>query len=111
MAECPSTSEPEVSPVLRKRPRLGEDAVEYEERKKHDVLWFEDGTVVLSAKTTLFRVYRGILCQHSIVFKDMFSFPQENTQKINALDGIPVVDLHDDPTELSYFLRALHDAS
>ncbi|KAI0781742.1 hypothetical protein C8Q75DRAFT_572795 [Abortiporus biennis] len=39
-------------------------------------VWYEDGGVVLQAESTLFRVYPGILAEHSVIFKDMFSLPK-----------------------------------
>jgi hypothetical protein len=71
-------------------------------------LWYEDGTVVLQAGSRQFRVYRGILCAHSSVFSDMFSFPQPSSEE--KFEGIPLVQMPDSPSDLYYFLKTLHDA-
>ncbi|KAJ7167231.1 hypothetical protein C8R43DRAFT_984555 [Mycena crocata] len=39
-------------------------------------VWFDDGTVILQAEQTLFRVYRGVLAAQSTIFRDMFSISQ-----------------------------------
>ncbi|KAJ6607578.1 hypothetical protein B0H10DRAFT_1817689, partial [Mycena sp. CBHHK59/15] len=70
-------------------------------------VWFEDGTVVLKAARTLFRVYRGILSAQSPIFHDTFSIPQPTTQEM--YDGCPVVVLHDFPNDLRVFLAATHN--
>jgi hypothetical protein len=70
-------------------------------------LWFEDGTVILRSHPVVFRVYQGLLSLQSQVFRDMFSMPQPiGTEK---MDGVPVVDLLDNPEDLKNFLRALND--
>jgi len=55
----------------------------------------------------MFRVYQGILSAQSPVFLDMFAMPQPEDPEM--LEGVPVVDLTDDPGELTYFLRSLND--
>ena len=71
-------------------------------------LWYDDGTVVLQAGSRRFRVYRGILCAHSSVFSDMFSFPQPVSEE--TFEGNPLVHMPDAPSDLYYFLKTLHDA-
>ncbi|KAH9481044.1 hypothetical protein JR316_0005563 [Psilocybe cubensis] len=39
-------------------------------------LWFNDGTVIIQAETTHFRVHRDFIARHSEVFCDMFKIPQ-----------------------------------
>lgn len=43
---------------------------------RHSDLWFDDGSVVLVAEGTGFRVHRGLLARHSGIFHDTFSMPQ-----------------------------------
>ena len=71
-------------------------------------LWFDDGSIVLQAESTQFRVYRGILAANSPVFKDMFSLPQPNGEEL--VEGCPVVTLHDSAVDMGHFLRSIHDA-
>src|ERR1700755_1150246 len=40
---------------------------------KHADLWFFDGSVILQAESTLFRVHKSQLSRRSIVFSDMFA--------------------------------------
>ncbi len=76
-------------------------------RERHSTIWFKDGTVILATSSTLFRVYGGILAHHSPVFRDMFSLSQPDAES-ESFDGVPVVHLSDDTTELAHFLSALH---
>lgn len=69
--------------------------------------WFDDGNVVLIAEDTLFRVHRGILSHHSVVFRDMFLIPQP--EELEKIDGCPVVHLSDGQRELGVLLSALYD--
>lgn len=79
-------------------------------RERHETLWFEDGNVILATPKIRFRVYRAFLSRHSTVFRDMFSMPQSATASDQGtMDGVPIVELHDDPEELGHFLSALHD--
>ena len=43
---------------------------------KHPDLWFEDGSVICRAESTLFCVHMSQLARHSLVFNDMFMLPQ-----------------------------------
>ncbi|KAJ6516606.1 hypothetical protein C8R47DRAFT_1000600 [Mycena vitilis] len=71
-------------------------------------VWFDDGTVVLQAEKTLFRVYRGVLAAQSPIFRDAFAIPQPAMQ--DTYEGCPLVVLHDSALELRIFLLATHDA-
>jgi len=80
------------------------------ERERHPVLYYEDGNIILATSTTLFKVYRGILSRNSLVFQDMFSLPQpDSNEGLGRFDDVDVVHLHDDPESLAYFLSALID--
>ncbi|KAJ7128809.1 hypothetical protein C8R43DRAFT_1027223 [Mycena crocata] len=71
-------------------------------------VWFDDGTVVLQAEATLFRVYRGVLAAQSPIFRDTFTIPQPVEQ--DMYDGYPQLIVHDTADDLKIFLLALHDA-
>ncbi|KAJ6474495.1 hypothetical protein C8R47DRAFT_710507 [Mycena vitilis] len=72
--------------------------------------WFSDGTIVLQAGNTLYRVYRGLLASRSTVFEDTFSLPQpEPAEETNQIDGCAVVQLHDKAKDFTRFLKALHN--
>ncbi len=64
--------------------------------KHHEELWFEDGKIVLVAEDRAFKIHRGILSVHSVVFRDMFQTPQPS----NGADDIekcPSIRLYDSP--------------
>ena len=46
-----------------------------EQRQRDAQFWYEDGTVILVVHDVEFRVYKGVLVQHSLFFRDMFSLP------------------------------------
>jgi hypothetical protein len=71
-------------------------------------LWFAEGTVVLRASNVLYRVHGGTLASKASVFADMFQVM--GVAGPERIEGCPVVDLQDDPDELSHFLKSLHDA-
>ena len=73
-------------------------------------LWFPDGSVVLESEMIYFKVYSGILCQASTVFRDMFSFPQPVGDNVEMYDGCPLVHMPDPARDLKHFLKALHDS-
>ncbi|TFK47453.1 hypothetical protein OE88DRAFT_1666251 [Heliocybe sulcata] len=77
------------------------------ELSKCEDLWFDDGTIVLQAEQTLFRVYRGLLVQNSEIFADMFSLPTLNSGGGDLIEGCQVVFLHDTAQELTHFLKAI----
>ncbi|KAJ6519047.1 hypothetical protein C8R45DRAFT_885299 [Mycena sanguinolenta] len=70
-------------------------------------LWFSDGSVVLQAQTTQFRVHLGVLPKHSSIFRDMQALPQPPDEP--TFEGCPIVRLLDDPTDLEYVLNTLYD--
>ncbi|KAF7298010.1 BTB domain-containing protein [Mycena chlorophos] len=71
-------------------------------------IWHHDGSVVLEASGTQFRVHWSILTTHSSIFKDMYSVPQPDAPG-PMVEGCPVVELHDDPKDLEYVLGALYN--
>lgn len=82
---------------------------------KHVDLWFSDGSVVLQAESTLFRVHKSQLARRSVVFSDMFTLPQPVVTTSHATfadesyEGCPVVRLHDSAEDVSNLLLALYD--
>ena len=41
--------------------------------KHDDEFWFDDGNLILVARDTGFKIYRGLLAAQSSVFADMFA--------------------------------------
>ncbi|KAJ6529620.1 hypothetical protein B0H19DRAFT_968072 [Mycena capillaripes] len=70
-------------------------------------LWFADGSVVVKAQNSLFRVFGGILAQASPIFADMFDIPQP--QNAETMDGRPVVEMLDSVADVTF--RAIFDSS
>ncbi|KAM6500023.1 hypothetical protein JOM56_003037 [Amanita muscaria] len=70
-------------------------------------IWFDDGNILLIAGSAMFKVHRGHLQRHSEFFNTLFSLPQPRDQ--NVLDGCFWVELHDCPSDMLYFLKALYD--
>ncbi|KAJ6529743.1 hypothetical protein B0H19DRAFT_1193164 [Mycena capillaripes] len=76
-------------------------------------LWFSDGSLVVQAENTIFRVSGAVLAARSSVFEGMLSFPQPGSPITDAeeIGGIPRVELYDMATEVEPFLRAIFDSS
>lgn len=72
-------------------------------------LFFPDGNVFLRAECTLFRVYFGLLAQHSPVFSDLSTLPRPPGLEDETWDRLPVITLQDSAADLLHFLKALHD--
>lgn len=69
-------------------------------------IWYRDGSIILQAENTQFKVYQGVLEESSSVFEDMFSFPQPPLET-ELVDGCPIVHLSDPAEEVRYILQAL----
>jgi hypothetical protein len=67
-------------------------------------LWFDDGTLVLQAEGSLFRIYKSILSIKSSVLRGLLSKPPQGT-----VDDCPLVQLDDSADDLTYFLKSIFD--
>ena len=72
-------------------------------------VWFEDGTVVLQAETTLFKVYRGMLRAQSPFFNDLFALAQPDSDQSGKYEDCPLVPMYDHAVDVYRFLKALFD--
>ncbi|TBU28434.1 hypothetical protein BD311DRAFT_663467 [Dichomitus squalens] len=75
--------------------------------KDHE-FWFDDGTVLIVSRGVEFRVYKGLLADHSVVFKELFSQPHSHhTLSISDEQTIrcPLVHVTESPQELRHLLR------
>ncbi|KAJ7125109.1 hypothetical protein C8R44DRAFT_131791 [Mycena epipterygia] len=70
-------------------------------------IWISDGSVVLQADNTQFRVHWGVLALHSSFFRDMQGLPQPPDQP--SIDGCPIVELQDAVADVEYLLKALYN--
>ncbi|KAJ7761947.1 hypothetical protein DFH07DRAFT_414197 [Mycena maculata] len=70
-------------------------------------IWHRDGSVVLQAEATQFRVHWSVLALSSPFFRDVQDLPQPSDQP--SVEGCPLVELQDDATDVEYLLKALYD--
>ena len=87
--------------------------------ERHPALYYDDGTVVLSAvnqngSRKYFRVHRSILCKHSPVISDMFAIPPllaegSSTRIAEEYDGVAHVQMPDNAEDLVSFLTMFYD--
>ena len=73
--------------------------------KKAPGLWHEEGTVVLRAENTIYRLFPSILASHSPVFQHLFSVPQPSTP--DTYDGVPLIVMQDSASDLTALLQAI----
>jgi hypothetical protein len=102
------------------------DAQSGTELKRHDDLWFYDGSLVCRAENVLFRVHMSLLARQSVCFEDMLAIPQpeEDLDEKTGFDlsqekdwragskpkgRIPIIVLHDSAEDVENLLRALID--
>ncbi|KAJ7188684.1 hypothetical protein C8R46DRAFT_934712 [Mycena filopes] len=69
-------------------------------------IWHSDGSVVLQAENTQFRVHWSILGLSSPFFRDMQGLPQPIDQP--STDGCPIVQLSDTAVDVQFLLEALY---
>jgi len=65
--------------------------------------WFDDGNVILMSPDLAFKVYKGLLSQHSSVFRDMLE-----TTATEIIGGCPAFQLADSTADLTSFLNVIH---
>ncbi|KAJ7473137.1 hypothetical protein B0H11DRAFT_1343008 [Mycena galericulata] len=76
--------------------------------QKVESLWFRDCGLVIRAGNLVFRVSGEILASKSPVFRDMLQIPQPIYEE--TFEDCPMVNLPDDPTDTTLFLRAIFDS-
>ncbi|KAI0753692.1 hypothetical protein C8Q74DRAFT_330652 [Fomes fomentarius] len=76
---------------------------------RDEEFWLDDGTVILVARDVEFRVYSGLLANHSPVFRELIAKPH-STRPVSINNNhevfCPVVQLSDTPEDLRHLLRA-----
>ncbi|KAJ7770507.1 hypothetical protein B0H16DRAFT_1306595 [Mycena metata] len=70
-------------------------------------IWYSDGSVVLQAQNTQFRVHFSILSLHSTFFRSMQGLPQPRDQP--TVEGCPLIVLHDSVADVENLLKALYN--
>ncbi|KAI0940702.1 hypothetical protein AcV7_003010 [Taiwanofungus camphoratus] len=73
-------------------------------------VWYANGSVVLVAEKTAFRVHGTIVAAH---FKDMFAMPQpgEPDSDTEMYETCQVLRLQDSAADLKHFLKSIYDFS
>lgn len=75
---------------------------------KHCDLWCDDGSIVVAAESTIFRVY---LClpnkKHSEFFREMFNMPHLKADM--TFDGVPIVEFPHSAEDVVHFPKAIID--
>jgi hypothetical protein len=70
-------------------------------------IWYKDGSIVLQAEKTQFRVHWSVLSENSDFFAGLEGLPQPNDRP--TVDGCPLVELSDDAVvDVEYLLKALY---
>lgn len=75
---------------------------------RDETYWFEDGNIVLLVRNAGFKVYKGLLAEHSAVFRGMFVVAQGEQAAAEQLDGCPVVPLDDSPDDIRQLFRLIY---
>ncbi|KZP11456.1 hypothetical protein FIBSPDRAFT_837622 [Athelia psychrophila] len=87
------------------KPKLTEEGPHLAPIIPHSEFWFKDGSVVLQAENTQFKVHQSILSANSVVFSDMFLAPQPAGEPL--VEGCPIVHLSDTSADVTIMLQAI----
>ena len=91
------------------QPTTGCDKVQAATRDSE--YWFDDGNVILVTQGIAFRIYKGLLAEHSELFRSMFHIAQASPTAEDLVDGCPVISLDDSPNDLRALFRLIHPLS
>ncbi|KAH9910406.1 uncharacterized protein BXZ73DRAFT_109075 [Epithele typhae] len=94
-----------------------QDLLDRGELVKHREFWFTDGSLVLRADNTLFRVHISQLCRKTAFFRDLFALPQPPAAAAadgshtteERFDGCPVLVLYDSPEDVANLVKVIYD--
>ena len=73
--------------------------------------WFDDGNLILVSRGVAFRVYKGLLGEHSAIFRSMFHIAQAAPAPEDLVEGCPVIPLDDSPDDLRELFRLIFPLS
>ncbi|PIL26446.1 hypothetical protein GSI_12204 [Ganoderma sinense ZZ0214-1] len=90
-------------------PTTGLDKVKAATRDKD--YWFEDGNLILVSQGVAFKIYKGLLAEHSTIFRSMFHIAQGKPETDDLVDGCPVVTLYDSPNDLRELFQLIYPLS
>ncbi|KZT03492.1 uncharacterized protein LAESUDRAFT_683666 [Laetiporus sulphureus 93-53] len=75
-----------------------------EDIKRDQEFWYPDGNIIVITDDQIaFRIYRGMLAEHSEVFRGMFTVPQP--QSSERMDDCPIVHVSDASNDFRRILR------
>ena len=101
---------PSDSPITKRRRTSDETAPDAPDEnlpvKRSSQFWFADGSVILHAQDTQFRVHQTLLSLHSEIMKDCFSCPQP--QDAESVEGCPVLHLSDSALDIENLCALLY---
>ncbi|KAA1469995.1 hypothetical protein DENSPDRAFT_835700 [Dentipellis sp. KUC8613] len=76
--------------------------------EKKGSVWYEDGNIVLFCGSKFYRVYRGLLTEHSTYFANLLSKPLPSILRDGIAPGWQVIEITDIPQPmLDFFLNFL----
>lgn len=87
---------------------MNDDLNPHPELRRVDELWYTDGSLIIQAEQSLFRVSGAVLAAQSTFFRDMSSVPQPDV--VPLIEGCPLVYIHDSATDARHFLKAIFDS-
>lgn len=95
-----------ISDTSRKRPR-SEDSSPATKKllRAHEILWYDDGNVIIIAGSVTYRVHKGVLSKSSTVLRALVA-----TAEIVAGENSARVLLDDDPVSVEHLLYSLYNA-
>ncbi|KAI0364250.1 hypothetical protein BV20DRAFT_872916 [Pilatotrama ljubarskyi] len=70
-------------------------------------LWFEDGSIVVVAQNTGYRVHTSLLSRLSPIFRDMIAIPVPRNE--HTVQGAPIVYVPDSAHDMGCLLRAVYE--
>ncbi|KIY46103.1 hypothetical protein FISHEDRAFT_60581 [Fistulina hepatica ATCC 64428] len=76
---------------------------------KVEDLWFDDGSIVVRAGCSIYRLSKSLLMMRSPVLRDLLSVP--DTESSQTYEQCPVVTFPDAAREVTPFLKAIFDSS
>ncbi|KAJ6495804.1 hypothetical protein C8R47DRAFT_1116453 [Mycena vitilis] len=92
---------------MSSRPAKRQRTAESSPVKRSEEIWHSDGSIVLQAENTQFRVHLTVLAMHSVYFRE-----QGKSQPVDqpSTDGCPIIQLEDaSSTDVEYLLKAIYD--
>ncbi|KAJ7145140.1 hypothetical protein C8R43DRAFT_551540 [Mycena crocata] len=88
-----------------KRQRTDSDGAEMTRSE----IWHLDGSIILQAHKTQFRVHWSVLSLHSSFFRDMQGLPQPDSPDQPSIDGCPIIEVSDSAEDVKHLLKTLYD--